>query len=303
MTFKAFLSFALFSLLFAITPLQAADEHDDEPHQQNLTTLSPRMIALNNIATATAGAYQLQQNVVLFGVIAAMPTMQFTVRAPYAGTVQQVLVQQGDTVSRGQLLARVRNATSLKSYDITAPAAGIVTERYLNGGEFINDQPLLQLADHRNVYVELSAFPRDLAKLQLKMPVRVFSLHQSDSADSQLSYIAPQMTDGHIARARAVIDNSSGYWRPGMHVRASVTVASMAVALAVQKSALQRLDGKPVVFVREGNTFSARPVQPGREDAYYVEVLSGLAVGSEYVTDNSFVLKADLLKAGAGHDH
>ncbi|MEY3608417.1 MAG: hypothetical protein RLZZ447_1205, partial [Verrucomicrobiota bacterium] len=34
-----------------------------------------------------------------------------------------------------------------------------------------------------------------------------------------------------------------------------------------------------------------------------VEVLKGLAPGEEYVTDNSFLIKADIGKSGASHDH
>jgi cobalt-zinc-cadmium efflux system membrane fusion protein len=34
-----------------------------------------------------------------------------------------------------------------------------------------------------------------------------------------------------------------------------------------------------------------------------VEVLSGLSAGERYAAKNSFVIKADLGKAGASHDH
>ena len=135
------------------------------------------------------------------------------------------------------------------------------------------------------------------------MPVSVFSLHHGESADSNISYIAPQMTEGHIARARAVLDNSNGYWRPGMHIKAEVLTATIPVALAVQKRAIQRFRDMPVVFARYGNTFEVRMLQFGREDDNYIEVTSGLKPGTEYATDNSFVLKADILKSGASHDH
>jgi len=34
-----------------------------------------------------------------------------------------------------------------------------------------------------------------------------------------------------------------------------------------------------------------------------VEVLSGLQPGQRYVTGNSYLIKADILKSGASHDH
>jgi cobalt-zinc-cadmium efflux system membrane fusion protein len=41
----------------------------------------------------------------------------------------------------------------------------------------------------------------------------------------------------------------------------------------------------------------------GRRDAERAEVLGGLAPGTEYVTENSYLIKADIEKAGASHDH
>ncbi|MEH8019288.1 efflux RND transporter periplasmic adaptor subunit [Rheinheimera muenzenbergensis] len=275
-----------------------ADDHDDVQ-----ISLTAKMQQLNRISTEIAGRRTLVQHTALFGVIKAIPTAQYQIRAPYAGTLQQVLVQQGDSVSKGQLLARLTNATTLKSYTIHAPADGVIAERYFNDQQQVRDDVLLSLVDYSKVYVELSAFPNDIQQLQTGMPLTVFSLHHDQSANSNISYIAPQMTAGHIARMRAVLDNQSGYWRPGMHVKALVQTAEIPVELAVKKQALQRIEGKAVLFVRENDVFTAIQPEFGREDASYIEVVSGLAAGSEYASDNSFVLKADALKSGASHAH
>ncbi|CAN8142740.1 hypothetical protein THIOSC15_730015 [uncultured Thiomicrorhabdus sp.] len=41
----------------------------------------------------------------------------------------------------------------------------------------------------------------------------------------------------------------------------------------------------------------------GEEDENYIEVLGGIEPGTEYATENSFLVKADALKDGASHDH
>jgi membrane fusion protein, heavy metal efflux system len=41
----------------------------------------------------------------------------------------------------------------------------------------------------------------------------------------------------------------------------------------------------------------------GRADATRVEVLAGLEAGARYVTQNSYLIKADIEKSGASHDH
>ena len=73
--------------------------------------------------------------------------------------------------------------------------------------------------------------------------------------------------------------------------------------IAVRKNAVQSFRDMAVVFAKIGNTFEVRMLQFGAQDAEYIEVTSGLKPGTEYATDNSFVLKADVLKSGASHDH
>ena len=41
----------------------------------------------------------------------------------------------------------------------------------------------------------------------------------------------------------------------------------------------------------------------GRRDAERVEVNPGLPRAAKYVAGNSFIIKADILKSGASHDH
>ncbi|PKM20368.1 MAG: cobalt transporter [Gammaproteobacteria bacterium HGW-Gammaproteobacteria-15] len=282
-----------------------SDEHGDEHKHSDKQPLkiSGRMLTLNQISTETATAITLVQKIQLYGVIAAVPEQQAAVKAPYAAVLDKVLVKQGEQVSKGQLLADLTNLSSLKPYQLRAPLAGVVTRRYLNDGELIRDETLLDIANYNKVYAEMSAFPSDIALLKADMPVRVFSLHQAKVAHSTIGYISAHMTEGHIARARALIHNDDGYWRPGMHIKADIHIAEIAVPVAVKKSALQRVDNQPVVFVRHGDSFEVHKLTLGREDDDYVEVLSGLEAGSEYASANSFILKADLLKSGASHQH
>jgi len=88
-----------------------------------------------------------------------------------------------------------------------------------------------------------------------------------------------------------------------MAVRAAIETRRSLVPLRVPLSALQQIFGWEVVFVRVGDIFEARPLELGRRDAAHVEVLSGLAVGDQIVVEQSFLIKADIEKSGAVHDH
>ena len=58
-----------------------------------------------------------------------------------------------------------------------------------------------------------------------------------------------------------------------------------------------------VVYAQIGNEYEVRMLDLGRQDTDRAEVLGGLAPGTRYVTTNSYLVKADIEKSGASHDH
>ena len=262
-----------------------------------------RLIELSGIETEPATAQQLIQTDTLFGVISTPADKVFNLSAPYSSLVQSLKVQQGDKVKKGQTLAILKNTDTLQNYSLKSPADGEVTAQYLSIGDRADNNPIMQVSDLNKVWVDMSAFPENIERLAIGQNVTVYDMHDHEQAQGKVSYVAPQMTGGHIARARATIDNSEGHWRPGMHVKANIEVASREMSLAVKASALQSFRDMPVVFARYGNTFEVRMIEMGEQNDEWIEVLGGLKPGTEYVTTNSFLLKADVLKDGASHDH
>ena len=56
-------------------------------------------------------------------------------------------------------------------------------------------------------------------------------------------------------------------------------------------------------FEKYGNFFEARTLELGADDGNWVKVLEGLKAGEQYVAQNSFVVKAEIEKSSAVHDH
>ncbi len=275
------------------------------------TVISDRQLELARVKTELAGPATLNLNDTLFGVIAAPADSVYRINAPYPGLVETVHVQVGESVKKGQRLLSLTNTDTLQRYSVKSPANGEVTERFVNQGDQAEGRVLLEVVDLSTVWVEMSAFPESIENLTVGQPVTVRDLHHHKSATGSISYVAPQMTGGHIARTRAVIDNSDGHWRPGMHIKADIQIDSRQVPLAIKASALQSFRDMPVVFAKFGNTFEVRMVELGENgsegenesNGHMIEVLGGLKPGTEYVTGNSFLIKADILKSGASHDH
>lgn len=266
------------------------------------TTLTPRAIELAGIKTQRAKAGVVNITDTLFGVIAATQRSSVEVVAPYIGLVNDVVVNIGQRVQKGQVLANVINRETLQKYAIKSPINGVVTEQYLTRGE-LAASALMQIVNLDKVWVELSAFPENIEKLAIGQTANVYDLHHHLTTQGKVFFIAPIMSGGHIARARVALNNQDGHWRPGMHVNSDIEVASINAKLRVKAQAIQEFNGQPSVFVRKGNVFEVRPVKLGAKNSEWVEILSGLSLGSEYVSQNSYVIKADILKSGASHAH
>ena len=58
-----------------------------------------------------------------------------------------------------------------------------------------------------------------------------------------------------------------------------------------------------VVYAKVGDQYEVRMLEIGRKAGPWVEVLSGITLGTEYVALNSYLIKADIEKSGASHDH
>lgn len=282
---------------------QGNDYHWHFESFEGRAEIPPRLLALSEVETETAGSRTISVTNTVYGIVSKAEDKVFHVHAPYPGIVQAVDVQTGDKVKKGQRLLTVLNQQTLQTYAITSPASGEVTLRPVKRGDHTDIGTLVEVSDLSSVWVEMSMFPQDIEAISKGMPVIISDLHGEHSVESKLDYLSPQMTGGHIARARATIANPDGDWRPGMHVMAEVVIERVEVPLAVKRSALQSFRDMPVVFGRFGNVFEVRMVQLGRQDKDYVEVTGGLEPGTDYVTNNSYLLKAEVLKDGASHDH
>jgi cobalt-zinc-cadmium efflux system membrane fusion protein len=255
------------------------------------------------IETAAAGPGTLRETLSLYGTIVADPTRVREVRARFPGVIRSAGKRIGDRVSVGETLATVESNESLRNYAVTAPIAGVVTDRHAESGEQTGEDALFIVADYSRVNAELTVFPRDRARLRSGQPVRV-SAEGGMPAEGVIGYIAASGDrTSQSVTARVTLENPEGHWTPGQFVEGRVTVGESPVALVVPLSALQGFRDFTVVFAQVGDTYEVRMLELGRRDAEHVEVLGGLEPGTRIVTQNSYLIKADIEKSGASHDH
>ena len=257
------------------------------------------------IVIETAGPGRLTARVELNGRVALNHERTVHITPRFPGMVKSVRKRLGDKVGAGEILATVEGNESLRSYDIATEIAGTVIARHIAPGEYASGQePVFTVADLSTVLVDFAVHREQVPLVREGGPVRIEGGIGGVAAEAVIEYLAPIASEvSQTVLAHAVIPNPGGGWRPGMFVRGMATVGEFSVPVAVKASALQTFRERDVVFLRIGDLFEAAPVEVGRRDGEWVEIKSGLKAGDQYASENSFVVKADVGKSGATHDH
>ncbi len=187
---------------------------------------------------------------------------------------------------------------ALNRFELRAPYDGLVVERSLSIGEAVKeDTPIFTIADMGTVWVEVAVPAKDLPLLKVGDRVTVRATAFDAETTGNVAFIGALVGEQtRMARARILVPNPKGTWRPGLFVNVEVRATDAEVPVAVKADALQMLGTQTVIFVREGSQFVAHPVTTGRRDGSQVEIAHGLPPGTRYATRNSYVIKSELAK-------
>ena len=268
------------------------------------TTISAAIAEASGVETAQAGPAVIRETVSALGSISIDVNRQAKVRARFPGIVREVRAGFGDTVARGAPLAVVESNDSLRSYTLSAPIDGVITARNTNVGDVAGTEALFEITDLSEVWADLHVFGKDLERLAPGQALTLASTVGEHQIEAQLDRVLPiAAANSQSAIARVRLPNADGRWRPGLAVSAEIAVAEHPVPLAVAVAGLQPFRDFTVVYAQEGETYEVRMLDLGRRDADHVEVLGGIAPGTAYVSAQSFLIRADVEKSGASHDH
>lgn len=202
--------------------------------------------------------------------------------------------------------SRISPRLSLRS-----PIAGRVVERHATLGELVQpeQESLFIVADMRTLWVLADVSEQRLSGVvvgaRARIHVNAEDGHSHEGVVSSISPVINPRTRAAEVRIEARCEHG-GLW-PGMFVRVELEMRTAAGApqIAVASSAIHRIDQAPSVFVAlaGGHQFARRVVRVGAPIGAMVPVLEGLSEGEAFVADGGFILKAELGKASAEHQH
>ncbi len=190
------------------------------------------------------------------------------------------------------------SGTGLNRFELRAPYDGLVVERKLSVGEAVReDTHIMTISDMSSVWVEVSIPAKDLPLMRVGAKVLVRATAFDAKATGTVAFLGALVGEQtRMARARILLANPQGTWRPGLFVSIEVNAANLQVPVAVETEAVQTLGNHQVVFVREEKRFVPRSVKLGVSDDKYIEVLEGLPPGTRYAARGSYIIKSELTK-------
>jgi cobalt-zinc-cadmium efflux system membrane fusion protein len=268
--------------------------------------LGPEAIRAAGIEIAVAGPAVMRTTLELHGRIRPDEDRMAHMIPRFPGVVKEVRKRLGDRVEKGEVLAVVQSNESLESYEVLSEISGTVIKKHVAPGEFVaRDDDIYVIADLSTVWVDLDAYRQDFARLKTGQRVLIDAGEGVAPATGAISYISPfGAANTQTMLARVELANPTGEWRPGLFVTAEVVVDEAEVPVAVRQSGIQTFRDWNVVFgYYDDKVFEILPLKLGRSDGEWVEVVSGIEAGRSYAAENSYVVKAELGKAGATHDH
>ena len=283
-------------------------EHGSHGHEgeENVVSLPEAVAQKIGMSLDTVRLGSIERTVELPGEVVPDGDHVVHIVPRFSGIIKKAHKSIGDYVQAGEVLATIESNESLSLYEVLAYSSGRVIEKHATVGEFVTEErDLFIIADLTNVWVNIAIYGKDAPEIAVGQAVRIEALGGKAATEAVVTYISPVFNERTRSLvARAVIPNPGNLWKPGTFVKASFVLTAADRSLLVCKDAVQIVDEKPCVFVREdGDEFHPVPVTTGNQGVNHTEVLSGLSQGDVYVCKGAFELKAQLTLKSLGGGH
>ncbi|QAY75318.1 efflux RND transporter periplasmic adaptor subunit [Sphingosinicella sp. BN140058] len=182
---------------------------------------------------------------------------------------------------------------------VRSPMAGTITSLgAATGSVLAQGATVAQVADQNRVELIFEAPAGASRTIRIGSPI-LATMAGGEEIRSVVTAISPNAaTAGAQVRARPI-----GFVPPAGTPVSGRVLTGAADTIVVPADAVQNVEGRSVVFVADGSGFRATPVVAGRSAAGRTEILKGLTGRERIAGRGAFLLKAELSKSEAEHEH
>ena len=269
-------------------------------------TAQAELARLRILQAATARQAERIRNLAAIG---AVPQKELeAIEAERQGQQEAIRAQESTVAGLAARLQRFGvtepGAATSSTTVIRAPFAGVITAAQAAPGEVVDAaSELFSVADLSRVYVAGQVYEKDLGRVQVGQPATVLVAAYPDlrfpGRVASISALLDPQT--RTIAVRVEVTNSGERLRLDMFASVELPTATKRNVLALPTEAIQQVEGKPTVFLRQDAThFIARSIQLGVTVGGLTEVAGGLASGETVVTKGAFQVKSALLSKELG---
>lgn len=200
-----------------------------------------------------------------------------------------------------QLISQIEERNKIQeTFDIYADESGVVTQKMVSVGDYVKQgEPLFSLINLSKVWVLFDAYEDDLSKISIgdklvfstpAFPGKLFKTH--------VGFIDPIINSKtRVASVRGELKNTYRQLKPEMLVNGTIqSVGARTIKISIPKTAVMWTGKRSVVYIKKADTeipsFEYREIEIGESTGNSYEVLEGLSIGEEIVTNGSFSIDA-----------
>ncbi len=265
---------------------------------QLLAVLSSQMISEQR-AALKAAERRLEHAQSIFAREKRLWEQKISAEQDYLQAQHSVQEAELELENARQKLAAVGAGVSergLNRFELRAPYDGLVVERNLSIGESVKeDTPIFTISDLSTVWAEVHIPAKDLPYVRVGGQLTVRATAFDAKATGTVAFVGALVGEQtRMAKARILLANPKGAWRPGLFVTVEVNATDVQVPVAIDSEAIQTLGTQPVVFVRKDEHFVPQPVKLGMTDGRSIEVIEGLPAGTRYAGKGSYSRRCEV---------
>jgi cobalt-zinc-cadmium efflux system membrane fusion protein len=217
-------------------------------------------------------------------------------------TAHQRLLNYGFTENEIKQIEQAHDSSS--SFAVRAPFNGTLVTREAVIGEVVSPgDALFTLANLNSMWLELSIPASQAGFVEQDLDVEAsFDIRAGVVTKGNLFWVATSIDErSRMLKARANIPNADGKIKAGMFGKAKIKTDQASKAYSIPRDAIQRLEGNPYLFVKEGEDLLAlRRVVLGNVNDSRIDVLSGVNESDQIVVQGSFIAMSEFLKSRLG---
>ena len=242
------------------------------------------------------------------------PRNRLEIKPPVAGRVEEVLVQEGQHVKKGQVLAWMSSSERAALLDaareqgkseaaywqdvykpapIVAPLDGFIIKRIAQPGQnFTLGDVVLVMAD--KLIVESQVDETDIGRIKVAQKANIVLDAYPDKIIpglvERIAYESQTVNNVTVYVVNVLPSAIPEYFRSGMSATINFMIDERSGVLTLPLGAVKKKGKRSYAFVKNGEV-KAVQIQTGLENNAHVELISGLSEGDEVIIPTAKILQ------------